>query len=86
MAIHLVLTRMHANGDSEKLRKASAEDWKKLFSIKQLKDETLWDKGEPGDYGGKFTNYGTNKKSFSFIAEILYKEIQKTPAWQQYKD
>ena len=30
MAIHLVLMKMHTNGDSEKLRKASAEDWKKL--------------------------------------------------------
>lgn len=86
MAIHLVLMKMHTNGDSEKLRKASAEDWKKLFSIKSLKDEALWDKGEKGEYGGKFTNYGTNKKSFSFIADILYKEIQKTSAWQKYKD
>ena len=78
--------KMHTNGDSEQLRKASAEDWKKLFNIKSLKDETLWDKGEKGEYGGKFTNYGTNKKSFSFIADILYKEIQKTSAWQKYKD
>jgi DGQHR domain-containing protein len=86
MAIHLVLAKMHINGDSDKLKKSTAENFKKIFSISNLKDQDLWAKGEKGSYGGKFTNYGTNKKSFSFIADILYKEIQKTPAWQQYKD
>jgi len=82
MAIHLVLMKMHTNGDSEKLRKASAEDFKKLFNIEAIKDESLWDKGEKGEYGGKFTNYGTNKKSFNFIADILYKEVKKSKTWK----
>ena len=86
MVIHLVLHRMHINGKTEKLRKATAEDYRKLFSISAIKTSKDWDK-EFGDFGGQYTRMGTNKKSFNYITSLIWKEIKNTQLWKnQYSE
>ena len=80
MVIHGVLSLMWYNSKSDKLINASQEDFRKIFNNPSIRNKKLWDK-EEGIHGGKFTTYGTNKKSFSIIQKTIYDEIKKNRYW-----
>ena len=80
MVIHGVLSWMWYHGKSERLIRASQEDFRKIFNNPSIRDKKLWDK-EEGTHGGRFTTYGTNKKSFSIIQKIISDEIKKNRYW-----
>lgn len=80
MVIHGVLNLMWHNAKSDKLIHASQEDFKKIFNIPSIKDKKAWDKEVPS-HGGRFTTYGTNKKSFSIIQKIIYDEVKNNRHW-----